>query len=278
MYCRNCGRPLTEKEKYCPTCGKSTSTESNKIESSNQKGKSDLSLLLGIISCVCFWNPILSFPLALISIITGIHAKKENNQKTIGPILGGISILLTLIEITLITLFGWYIIHHVTEETEIEKNDWDQFYETFEHWKESFDISGYSWLGDDQSILYLNYDKSYIWYQSDLDHEDNFTTGTYTFYTAETAINYIANNLKEYEITEEAQKELFQDGKYSIQDYYLIILNEKKSIIEGKEQQTNIMYYYGFYNKNKKCLELVNMNTNSPVVLTIKEKLNKIDL
>lgn len=288
MYCPNCGNKIKEETTYCTYCGaklkkESINKEDNKTQSS-RNNNSNTPLIIGIIACITFWLPVVSIPLAIISIVTGKNYQKETGKNTAGPILGITSLVLTIIEIIIIAISMIFFIDFIKEEIENETeeipNIEDRYEDYFNDTKESFDIKGYSWKGSDNSVLYLNKDKSYTWYQDDTTHNDNFYIGTYEFYTGTDAIDYITNNLKEYGITEEEQRRLFQNGQYNLSDYYVIILNCTKMIVNGTEQspQTSIIPYYGFYDATMKRLGLVNMNTGNKAEFTIQEKLSSIDL
>lgn len=273
MYCKNCGTKLKEEENFCPNCGYQTTKPTT-----NNPKKENIPLILGIIACIFFWIPIISLPLAIISIILGINYKKETGKKTIGTILGIISIILSIIEIVLVVLFCLFLVNKVEESIDVEdaiEHFYDSIYE-----EENIDIRGYSWQADDNSVLYLNQDKTYTWYQSDTEKTDNFYSGTYEFYTGNNAIIYIADNLKEYHITEEEQRNLIRREGYDLNDYYLIILNCDKMVKDSQEQipNTRTIYYYGFYQENQKYLDLKNIANSTQVRFTLKEKITNIDL
>lgn len=279
MYCSNCGNKQKSDEKYCTNCGTEYQKEEDTNVKTNNNSQGTISLVMGIIACVFFWLPILSIPFAIVSITLGNKYKKETNKKTAGIVLGIISIILSVLEIVFLIVTTIFFVNWVEENVD-ETEPLGNIYDYIEENIESFDIRGYSWIGDDQSTLYLNKDKTYTWYKDDSSHTDNFYIGTYEFYTGNNAIIYIADNLKEYGITEDEQKSLIRNGGYKLKDYYLIILNCNKAVIEGKEQTTatNTVYYYGFYKEKQKYLDLVNMNTSNYAGFTRKDKLSSIDL
>ena len=292
VYCSNCGNKLKEKDSYCTNCGAKIKKEyqeprKDAMETQSKVTKNNngnTSLVLGVISFLIFWIPYLSIPLAIISIILGKKYKKETGLKATGSILGMISLILSIIEIILIVVcmlfFIDYTNNHKDWEESIEESIIEKYRDYWDETEDSFDIKGYSWIGEDSSILYLNKDNSYTWYQSDAIHDDNFYTGNYEVYTGIDAINYITNNLKEYGITEEEQKSLFKNSQYELNDYYLLILNCTKIVINGTEQvpQKQQLIYYGLYDETSKSLALVDINTKKKAIFTLKEKINNIDL
>ncbi len=278
MYCSNCGKKQKNDERYCTNCGVEYQKEGdNNVKKSNSQG--NISLVMGIIACVFFWIPVLSLPFAIVSIILGNKYKKETNEKSAGIILGVISIILSVLEIIILIFATVFFVNWLDEGID-ETDPFGNIYDYVEESIESFDIRGYSWTGDDQSTLYLNKDKTYTWYKDDSNHKDNFYIGTYEFYTGNNAIIYIADNLKEYGITEEEQKNLIRNSGYKLKDYYLIILNCSKAVMDGVEQTTttNTVYYYGFYKEKQQYLDLVNMNTGNYAGFTKKDTLSIIDL
>lgn len=278
MYCTNCGNKLNNKEKYCPYCGKKCQEED--IDIQKRAPSNNTSTILGILSCVFFMIPIISIPLAIISIVTGNNERKNTNKFATGIILGIISLLLTILMIAFLVTVAFFAIQHTDNlfnDYQIEKKIDENFFEKKDM---NFDIKGYSWLGDDNSILYLNKDNTYIWYQQDNNHEDNYYQGKFKTYTGEDAIEYISTTLEEFGLTEEAQRSFFEEGKHELNEYYLIILTCEKAKMDGKETEgtDNTAYYYGFYSKTKKRLDLINMSTKNKAGFIRKEKLNNIDV
>ena len=280
MYCTKCGNQLNGEEKYCTTCGEATQKEPPIKK--NNTSSDQLPLILGILSCIFCAIPFLSIPLAIVSIITGINQKKETGKFQVSIILGIISIVLTILFTLLIIFFIMFAVDYGKEWMDNFQFDdiIEQYTEDFYQETNTFDIKGYSWLADDESMLYLNTDYTYIWYQRDKNHEDNYYQGNFTFYTGEEAIKYIAEELKEYGFTEEEQRQQFKNNLYKLKDYYIIKLTCEKTKINGQEQEgTNKnAYYYGFYSSSKKRLDLINLETAASAGFTLNEKLNKIDI
>ena len=227
--------------------------------------------------------PLVSIPLAIISIVTGINQKKKSNKFVVGILLGIISIILTVV---IVSLTVWAFVYAIDNINDTKDNDYqiddiiDNFNDFYKKQTEKFDIKGYSWLADDNSILYLNSDNTYTWYEKEEISDDNYYKGHFKPYQGEQAIQYIASTLKEFGVTEEEQRRLFQNEFYDIDDYYLIILTCETAKIEGTEKNDVAVesYYYGFYSKIKKRLDLVNMSTANKVGFTQKEKISNIDV
>ncbi len=282
MYCTNCGNKINDSEKYCPYCGEPVLKEES-IKKETSTNNSNISTILGILSCVFFMVPLVSIPLAIISIVTGINQKKKSNKFVVGILLGIISIILTVV---IVSLTVWAFVYAIDNINDTKDNDYqiddiiDNFNDFYKKQTEKFDIKGYSWLADDNSILYLNSDNTYTWYEKEEISDDNYYKGHFKTYQGEQAIQYIASTLKEFGVTEEEQRRLFQNEFYDIDDYYLIILTCETAKIEGTEKNDVAVesYYYGFYSKIKKRLDLVNMSTANKVGFTQKEKISNIDV
>ena len=248
-----------------------------------QNNNGTISLVLGILALLTIGKPLISIILAIVSIIIGRKYRKETGNNTVGPLLGIIGIILSILVVVIFIFYIFFMAEGFIEniKTEyskiIEEND---YYNPEEKNQESFDLKGYSWIGDDNSVLYLNNDQSYTWYQDDKVHTDNYYVGNYEFYTGIDAVNYIATNLNEYRITVEEQQEVIQNSYYTIVDYYVIILDCTKTKINGVEQipSNNKIYYYGFYDEPRQYLSLVNIATNNQAGFTLQNKIANIDI
>lgn len=284
MYCPKCGTPLKEKANFCSNCGNNCCSSHTNSSSSTISPKSsfNLSLIFGIIALCSFIIPIISLPFAITSIVLGHQEQKQTNKTTTGTILGVISLILNILEIIIFIIFIVNVKNlssTLIEEFSSSSDSTNNFYDYYEQ-MESFDIKGHSWLANDNSTLYLNNDYSYTWYQDDQNHTDNYYLGTYQYYTGEDAISYISTYLKQYGLTEEEQRSLFQNGTYQLKNYYLIILNCNQVIINQTEQTPELttVYYYGFYNEQSQKLDLVNMDTATSASFTLQDTISQIDI
>lgn len=275
MYCPNCGEKIKEEDNFCPNCGFASQ---NKPNSTNLPPIKDQSLILGILSLVFILIPIISIPLSIISIITGKKYKKETNKKSTGQILGIISLIITIIYMLIIFLLTFFVfskaIDKLDEEDFYENNIYDIIQE-----ESPFDLKGYIWEAEDDSKLYLYQNKKYIWYQDDDQKDNNYYQGTYQVYNGEEAITYIATNLKEYGLTEEEQRKFIQNSNYNLNDYYLLILDCTTRVVDRKKTtEQSVAYYYGFYDKTRKNLNLVNMATANRANFELDKRLSNIDV
>ena len=113
MYCKNCGKTLSQEENFCTNCGAKVENEINSITESNiiqnqfdinnqyvdnnvkkSNWKSTASLIIGIISLLLvFIFLIFTIPLSIIGIVFGIMGIKENKA---GLVLNIISLVLPI--------------------------------------------------------------------------------------------------------------------------------------------------------------------------------------
>ena len=277
MFCPNCGKKYKVGERYCTYCGNSLETQTaNNINKPNN----DASIITGIFACLFFTTPIISIPLAVITIVLSGKYKKENQTKSAGTVLGVISIILSILTIIAIILFLKFVANNFVEIIDdFQLNDIIEQYK--EHnYQEPFNIIGHTCKANDNSMLYLNNDNTYMWYLNDNQHEDNYYQGRYNSYNGQEAIEYISTYLKEYGITEEEQENLFEEGTKKLRNYYLIVLTCEKTKVDGKEQSEEIKtaYYYGFYSQIEKQLDLTDIRTKKKITFTLIDKLNNIDI
>lgn len=286
MYCIKCGNELKKEEKYCTNCGTPCEQEEI-IENNPQTTKTNtndttISIVLGILSCLFFFIPFISIPLAIVSIITGINNQKEEKKFPLVILLGITSIILSILAIALIIFLVAFTADHIEDfDDDYQKdNIIDNHNDYYNRQKASIDIKGYSWLADDNSMLYLNSNYTYEWYEKDVDHEDNYHKGKYTTYQGKEAVKYIAENLKEFGLTEEKQNDFFNEGDYDLNNYYLIVLTCEKLKLKGEEKDgnNNVAYYYGLYDEETKKFNGANMATGTKVSFIRKEQLSNIDV
>lgn len=144
-----------------------------------------------------------------------------------------------------------------------------------EETKKTDDISGNSYIEEtDDSLLDLKNNGTFKYYQDKDELTDYYYEGTYTVYNGEDAIEYIANDLEEYGVTEEEQRDLFErSSKYKLENYYCVVLNNKKCIIDGKNTLSKTVEtpYFGFYFEEKDTLNITNMKSANTYIF-VKEK------
>lgn len=137
-------------------------------------------------------------------------------------------------------------------------------------------ISGENWQANDGSLLELNADGTFKWYQDPDDKTDNYYSGTYRVYNGQAAIENIAKEFAEYNFTEKEQLDMIARNKDWNKDiYYNFILQNEECIVDGKnvlDTDVKITPYLGFYYEDERYLDLANMMTANYVGFTKIEK------
>lgn len=270
MYCTSCGKKFKDNESYCTSCGAKREEFSNSLEerthSVPKTNFQDTSLVLGIISLVLVIVPVLSIPVAILAIIIGKNQQKETGRKSSGPILGIISLFLFVALFILLALTYYYIDNKTIDSIRKQRQNIIEEYND----NQQFDISGYSFSVSDNSTLNLNNNNTYEWYQDITKKEENYEIGEYEVYIGASAIQYIKTYLPNYNI------DIYQYDDTQINSCYLIILSPSTSSMETKEATTD--YYFGLIDNEKQSLNVISLVTKNKLKLTIKEKINKIDV
>lgn len=248
LYCKKCGCHLEDGSKFCGNCGCEVVND-NGNHNVNSEGKSNVSIILGIIAIMMLWLPFVCIPLAIASIVIGVKNKKYDNRNT-GIILGVVSLVLSIIYIIVIVGFTFFVFNIAKDEFD---DIWDWTEDYFEDGSESsFDLSGERYQVSDGGVIYFDKSMSYSWYMDDNNHNDNYVLGTYQVYNGIDAIRYIND---EYSIDIEDQYSLFTkcyEGVYckDIDHYYLIVFNSYYRYVDGVGSNSNdSTAYYGFYDE-----------------------------
>lgn len=211
------------------------------------------SLVLGIIALVLGWTMVFGFICGFISIILGIVAlvkKQKPACPIIGIVLSVIGILVSIVMLISIIGLTTYFSKNIISGIKIN---------TVEDV-----ISGHSWEASDGSLLVLDDDGTFRYYRDQDDRSDYYYEGTYKVYCGEDAVEYIAEDLEEYGVTEEEQREIFErNEEYNVDNYYCMVLTYEKCFIDGENtlEETVITPYFGFYYEKYEELDFANMNT-----------------
>ncbi len=126
-------------------------------------------------------------------------------------------------------------------------------------------VSGYTWLGGDDSKLLLEKDGTFIWYQNPENTEDHYYTGTYEVYNGRKAITFLSE-LPESNLTKEDQEEMIGHLKnHRMKHYFALILYREYHMIDGQNvlTETETKPYYGFLVNEDTYLDLIDMTTQT---------------
>ncbi len=130
------------------------------------------------------------------------------------------------------------------------------------------ELSGNDWEANDGSLLCLNEDSSFDWYQKAEDLTNNYYSGSYKVYNGKDAIEYITSELSEYALTREEQEALIsRNSEYTYDNYYCLVLDNEECMVDGENildaSQPSRTPYYGFYYEGDEYLDLANMNSGN---------------
>lgn len=115
------------------------------------------------------------------------------------------------------------------------------------------EFTGNSFRASDGSVIYFEEEGSFVWYQDDSDHSDNYYSGTYDVYFGEEAEDYIVNDLAEYGVTEEELEDYYERNitkDLLIRQHLCCIVLHTEELIIGGGNQRDEPYdknYMGFY-------------------------------
>ena len=132
-------------------------------------------------------------------------------------------------------------------------------------------IIGKSFVMKDGSYIVFNKDKTFIWYKTKDDLEDNYYEGTYTVYRGENAIKHISEDLSVYAVTEQEQRDLLErNPDIKIDMYYNLNIVNKKLVMDKKEEKLDYeRHYYGYSNEEYNYFTLLSMDTANYAYLTL---------
>lgn len=216
-------------------------------------------LVLGILSLILGWTIVLGIVCGIISIILGIIAIANKNKPilpVIGFILSGLGIMISIVIIILFSVLSKNVTNNFTQHLEQIENILNN--------NISKSITGKSWEASDGSLLVMEDNGDFKYYKDKEDLEDYYFEGKYKIYTGEDAIQYIDEDLEEYGVTEQEQRDIFErNEKYTVDNYICIVLTNEKCVINGENtlDEDIVVPYFGFYYKDEKALDIANMNT-----------------
>lgn len=229
------------------------------------------SLVLGILSILCCW--IYGGFLGLIGLVLGIVALARRESKKGMAIAGiitsvfGIMILIVILICVGLGSIGEAAIsdpyvQETLEDIIDEYGDYD--IDSAVTTKDPF--TGKKYKCGDESMIYFEEDGTYIWYQDDADHSDNYYAGRFEVYLADDAEDYIVNDLSKYGFTQEEMDDYFirnaTSDLYQKENMVCLMLYVEERIVEGEDVTSDgasTTPYMGFLKDG--YLDATNMNT-----------------
>ncbi len=120
---------------------------------------------------------------------------------------------------------------------------------------------------NDRSYLVPGYGNTFKYYKDKNNLTDYYYTGHYKLYIGEEAIDYVVNDLSDYEVTKsEINDFIDRNEEYTKENFVCLVLENEECIIGGKNtaEKTVTTPYYGFYikdNSGREGFDIANMNT-----------------
>ena len=128
-------------------------------------------------------------------------------------------------------------------------------------------LAGTSWLsGDDNSQWVFGTDKTFHWYQTEDETDDNYFAGTYEFHVGQDAINYLTTELSEYGITERKIRQIISsNSEYTLDNFVCFSCVNQSFMLRGREQlsEDTLSSYFGFFLQDGAYLDIANMKTGT---------------
>ena len=281
MYCDKCGNKIREGDSFCTSCG-------NSVGINNNETGSNASVVFVIIAMFTICIPFICIPCAIIAIIMS----RKNNKNTFSLVMGIVTLILSILFSIVVALFVMFaaweissdkgnIINKAEKYVEEHGNDIDDFGKYFDKYfdeeeddDDDFELSNHSYKASDGSVLVLDDNDNYTLYGEK--NSNNYSSGTYEVYNGLGAVNYIVAHLSEFGLSYDKQMKFFDNDKYDLDDYYLLILNCEKVYVDGKEssEKEDSRIYYGFYDDG--TLKFIDIKTgkNNNFVLDDDKKSN----
>ncbi len=128
-------------------------------------------------------------------------------------------------------------------------------------------LAGTSWLsGDDDSQWVFGTDKTFHWFQTEGETDDNYFVGTYEFHVGQDAINYLTTEFSDYGITERKIRQVISsNSEYTLDNFVCFSCVNNSFMPRGKEQlsEDTISSYLGFFLQDGTYLDIANMATGT---------------
>ena len=128
-------------------------------------------------------------------------------------------------------------------------------------------LAGTSWIsGNDNSQWVFGTDKTFHWYQTEGETDDNYFAGTYEFHVGQDAINYLTTEFSDYGITERKIRQvLSSNSEYMLDNFVCFSCVNQSFMLRGKEQlsKDTVSSYLGFFLQDGTYLDIANMTTGT---------------
>ena len=231
-----------------------------------------VSLVMGILSMLlcCVYGGFLGLAGLVFGIISIVKQEAKRGIAVAGIVTSALGILL----LVTVSFFRLLIFERFSERFWEEFDAESIIQEYFEEYEENQDpipeslpetdieskqeiegdpFAGKEYVAGDDSVIYFAQDGSFLWYQDDENHEDNYYQGTYIAYRGQQANDVLLYELTEYGVTEEELDAYFArnegDDFYAKENFTVLILRTEHAIIGGSDavEEPYERHYMGFF-------------------------------
>ena len=121
-------------------------------------------------------------------------------------------------------------------------------------------LTGNKWRGTDGSLIDLDTDGTYKYYNSMDDLSNNYFKGTFTVKNGQEAIDYLT---KTQGFDEKSQRDVMEKFNVADDHYYVLTLNADERIVNGKNDlaEKTVTEYFGYYSETDEHLNFTSLKT-----------------
>ena len=121
-------------------------------------------------------------------------------------------------------------------------------------------LTGNKWRGTDGTLIALDTDGTYKYYNNSEDLNNNYFKGTFVVRSGQDAIDYLVSTQG---LDEESQRKAMD--KYMVKDehYYVLTLNAEERIVNGKNDlaEKTVTEFFGYYSEKDQHLNFTSFKT-----------------
>lgn len=250
-----------------------------------RRGFAIASLILGILSLVlcCIGGGVLGIAGLALGIASLVKKESSMGMAVAGIITSVFGIIYGIAILIMAVMFSGYFTEHyedilnaVVSETESNKPEesvvLEDAAETEDEEAVENPFAGKAFKDEGGAVIYFAKDGTFVLYQDDTEHEDNYAAGTYECYRAEFAEAYLMSYISEYGMIEDELAVYYEredeSELYSDENVTCLVLHNNSIILDGEEQvkepyDTN---YLGFYMNG--CYDAANLSSGDFIVFT----------
>lgn len=121
-------------------------------------------------------------------------------------------------------------------------------------------LTGNKWRGTDGSLIALDTDGTYKYYNSSEDLNNNYFKGTFIVRSGQEAIDYLISTQG---IDEDSQRQVMDKYKVKDEYYYVLTLNAEERIVNGKNDlaEKTVTEFFGYYSETDEHLNFTSLKT-----------------